>query len=138
MDYLLETSTCSFLMAGAPSVTARFDSLSDLNDSLFTCTIVRGEILFGIQKLPEGCRRQVLENQAINLFKELPCLAISKEAADYYASMKKNAEQQETPLSENDLWIAATAMAFDTILVTADSDFHRIAGFGLQLEDWTN
>ena len=138
MDYLLETSTCSFLMARVPNVTARFDSLSDRNDYLFTCTIVRGEILFGIQRLPIGRRRQVLENQAINLFAALPCLAIPKESADYYAPMKSYAEQQGTPLSENDLWIAATAMALDAILVTADSDFQRIAEFGLKLEDWTN
>ena len=138
MDYLLDTSTCSFLMARVPYVTGHFDSLSDLNDYLFTCTIVRGEILFGIQKLPIGRRRQVLENQAINLFEELPCLAIPKQAADYYAPMKNYAEQQGTPLSENDLWIASTAMAFDAILVTTDSDFQRIAEFGLKLEDWTN
>ena len=49
MDYLLETSTCSFLMAHDPYVTAHFDSLSNLNDYLFTCTIVRGEILYGGQ-----------------------------------------------------------------------------------------
>ncbi len=138
MDYLLETTTCSFLMAHDPYVTARFDSLSDLNDYLFTCAIVKGEILFGIQRLPIGRRRRVLENQAIHLFEELPCLAVPNEAADYYAPMKKYAEQQGTPLSENDLWIAATAMALDAILVTADSDFQRIAGFGLKLEDWTN
>lgn len=138
MDYLLETSTCSFLMARIPHVIAHFESLSDFNNYLFTCPIVRGEILFGIQRLPVGRRRQVLENQAINLFEELPCLAVPKEAADYYAPMKKYAEQRGTPLSENDLWIAATAMAFSAILVTADSDFQRIAEFGLELEDWTN
>jgi len=125
-------------MAHAPYVTSHFDSLSDLNDYLFTCTIVRGEILFGIQRLPIGRRQQILEDQAINLFKELPCLAVPKEAADYYARMKKYAEQHGTPLSENDLWIAATAMALDAILVTADSDFQRIIGFGLRLEDWTS
>ena len=125
-------------MARVPYVTARFDSLSDLNDYLFTCTIVRGEILFGIQKLPIGRRRQVLESQAINLFEELPCLAIPKQAPDYYAPMKNYAEQQGTPLSENDLWIASTAIALEAILVTADSDFQRIAEFGLKLEDWTN
>ena len=82
-------------MAHAPYVTAHFDSLSDLNDYLFTCTIVKGEILFGIQRLPIGRRRHVLENQAINLFEELPCLAVPKEAADYYAPMKNYAEHRE-------------------------------------------
>ena len=125
-------------MAHAPRVIAHFDSLSTPNDYLFTCTIVRGKILFGIQRLPIGHRRQALENQAINLFEGLPCLAVPKEATDYYAPMKKYAEQHGTPLSENDLWIAATAMAFDATLVTSDSDFQRISGFGLQLEDWTN
>ncbi len=123
-------------MAHAPYVTSHFNSLSDLNDYLFTCTIVRGEILFGIQRLPIGRRRQVLENQAINLFEGLPCLGVPKEAADYYASMKKHSEQHGTLLSENDLWIAATAMVLDAILVTADSDFQRIVKFGLRLEDW--
>ena len=138
MDYLLDTSTCSLLMAHDPHVTSHFGFLSDVNDYVFTCTIVRGEILFGIQRLPIGRRRQVLDNQAINLFDGLPCHSVPKEAADYYASMKRHAEQQGTPLSENDLWIVATAKAFNAILVTADSDFQRIIEFGLQVEDWTN
>ena len=96
MDYLLETSTCSFLMACVPYVTAHFDSLSDRNDYLFTCAIVRGEILYGIQRLPIGRRRQVSESQAINLFEELPCLPVPKETADYYAPVKNYAEQQGT------------------------------------------
>ena len=45
MNYLLETSTCSLLMAHAPRVVAHFDSLSDADDYAFTCTIVKGEIL---------------------------------------------------------------------------------------------
>ena len=57
---------------------------------------------------------------------------------DYYARLKRAAEQQGTPLSDNDLWIAATALALDAVLVTSDSDFQRIAGLGLQLEDWAN
>ena len=138
MDYLLETSTCSLLMAHVPGVVAHFDSLSDDDDYVFTCTIVKGEILFGIERLPTGRRRQSLENQSVNLFAALPCLAVPEETADYYAQMKTQAEQQGTPLSDNDLWIAATAITLDAILVTSDLDFQRIARFGLQLEDWTN
>jgi predicted nucleic acid-binding protein len=33
--------------------------------------------------------------------------------------------------------VAVTALALDAILVTADSDFQRIVGLGLRLEDWT-
>ena len=138
MDYLLETSTCSLLMAHAPHVVARLAALSDDDDYVFTCTIVAGEILFGIERLPTGRRRQSLKNQIVNLFAGLPCFAVPEEAADYYAQMKTRAEQQGTPLSDNDLWIAATAMTLNAILVTSDLDFQRIAEFGLQLEDWTS
>ena len=75
-------------------------------------------------------------NQVVNLFAGLPCLAVPEETADYYAQMKRQAEQQGTPLSDNDLWIAATAMTLNAILVTSDLDFQRITGFGLRLEDW--
>jgi predicted nucleic acid-binding protein len=32
------------------------------------------------------------------------------------------------PLDENDLWIAATALAIDATLVTRDTDFRSIEG----------
>ncbi len=138
MEYLLDTSTCSLLIAHVPQVITHLNSLSDVDNYIFTCTIVRGEILFGIQRLPAGRRRQVLENQTTSLFEALPCHPIPKEAADNYATMKSFAEQQGTPLSENDLWIGATAMTFNAVLVTADSDYQRISNFGLQIEDWSN
>ena len=81
-----------------------------ITDYPFTCPIVRGEILFGIELLPAGRRRQSLEDQANNLFSGLIC----------------------------DLWIVATSLALDAILITSDSDFQRVQGlFGFHLEDWT-
>ena len=69
---------------------------------------------------------------------KVPCEAIPREAGNYYAQLKRQSERQETPLEDNDLWIASTALVFDAILVTSDSDFRRLQGlFGLQLEDWT-
>ena len=136
MNYLLETSTCSLLMAHNPRVVAHFDSLSNEEDYVFICTIVRGEILFGIEQMPIGRRRQTVENQAINLFARMPCFAVPESAGDAYAKIKRAAQRQGTPLGENDLWIAATALALDAVLVTSDSDFQRIVGLGLQLEDW--
>jgi predicted nucleic acid-binding protein len=38
-------------------------------------------------------------------------------------------------LDENDLWIAATAVALDAVLVSRDSDFQQIEG--LKVDDWT-
>ena len=134
--YLLETSTCSYLMANHPQVKACLASVQ-VADYPFTCPIVRGEILFGVELLPVGRRRGSLENQAKNLFSGLICAPIPEKAGDFYALMKRQAQQRGTPLDECDLWIAATALAIDAILVTSDSDFQRVQGvLGLRLEDW--
>ena len=133
--YLLETSICSYLMANHPRVKARLAS-AQVADYPFTCPIVRGEILFGVELLPVGRRRQSLKDQANSLFSGLVCDPIPEEAGDHYARIKREAQRQGTPLDECDLWIAATALALDAVLVTSDSDFQRIVGLVLQLEDW--
>jgi tRNA(fMet)-specific endonuclease VapC len=61
---------------------------------------------------------------------------MSKNVEEAYARIKVAAQQQGTTLDECDLWIAATAMALDAILVTSDSDFPRITGLELQIENW--
>ena len=137
IKYLLETSTCSYLMANHVDVKAHLAS-AQVNDYPFTCPIVRGEILYGVERLPFGRRRRILENQVDNLFLGLLCDPIPEETGDFYAKIKREAQKLGTPLDECDLWIASTALVFDAILVTSDSDFHRLQGlFGLQLEDWT-
>ncbi len=135
--YLLDTSICSFLMHGNSKVNGHLDSLTD-SDFHFICTIVKGEILFGIQRLPSGKRKQDLKQRADELFAEVQCDTIPEPVADTYAQLKAAAEQQGTPLGECDLWIAATALPLDAILVASDSDFDRIVGLGLRLEDWKN
>ena len=135
--YLLETSTCSYLMVNHTRVKDRLTS-AQVTGYPFTCPMVRGEILFGVELLPVGRRRQSLESQANNLFSGLICDPIPESAGDFYAKIKRASQELGTPLDECDLWIAATALALDAVLITSDSDFHRVRGlFGLQLEDWT-
>ena len=124
-------------MKDAPAVKERLKSLSE-SDYLFTCPIVKGEILFGIVRLPAGKKQRDLLQKANELFAQIPCDPIPENVADFYAKIKVAAKRQGTPLDECDLWIAATALALDTILVTSDSDYGRIAALGLSLENWVN
>ena len=135
--YLLDTSTCSLLMQDNSRVKGRLDSLTE-SDYHFTCPIVKGEILFGIGRLPSGKRRQDLEQRANELFATVPCDPIPENVADVYAQIKIAGEQRGKSLGECDLWIAATALTLDAILVTSDSDYQRITEIGLRLEDWKN
>ena len=124
-------------MRDIPKVKGRLNSLAE-SDYLFTCPIVKGEILFGILRIPTGKRRRDLEQKANELFAQIPCDPIPENVGDTYAQIKVAAQQQGTSLDECDLWIAATALALDAILVTSDSDYQRITGLGLRLEDWAN
>lgn len=124
-------------MRDIPKVKGRLNSLAE-SDYLFTCPIVKGEILFGVTRLPAGKRRRDLEQKANELFAQIPCDPIPEDVGDTYAQIKVAARQQGTSLDECDLWIAATALALDAILVTSDSDYQRITGLGLRLEDWAD
>ena len=124
-------------MKDIPEVKERLNSLTEL-DYPFTCPIVKGEILFGIARLPVGKRRRDLEQKANELFAAVPCDSIPEDVGDTYAQIKIASQQQGTPLDECDLWIAATALALDAILVTSDSDYQRITEVRLRLEDWRN
>ena len=134
MTYLWDTTMCSALMRRDAKVRARVAALTPA-DRVVVCTITRGEILYGLARLPEGRRRSALEAEAMSLFGQLLCLAVPEAAADQYAAIKRETERQGTPLDENDLWIAATAHALGAVVVTTDSDFQRVSG--LQTEDWT-
>jgi len=60
MVYLLDTNAISGLMKSDPHWEESLRSL-EATDSVITCTIIRGEILFGISRLPPGKRRSELE-----------------------------------------------------------------------------
>jgi predicted nucleic acid-binding protein len=131
--YLLGTSTFSDLMRKHPVAVAHL--ASSINDKVRICPIVRGEILHGLDRLPQGRKRRELAQIATALFTDIPCEALSETVADHYAQLKLAAQKRGRPVDENDLWIAVTALALDAVLVTRDSDYQSISGLGLV--DWS-
>jgi tRNA(fMet)-specific endonuclease VapC len=134
MTYLLDTNAFSNLMREDPKLERRLAGLTE-SDRVVICTIVRGEIQYGIERLASGRKQRQLREKADRLFGVLPCEPIHEAAGDHYANVKRERERQGLPLDENDLWIAATALALAAVLVTHDAGFHRIPG--LHVEDWT-
>jgi predicted nucleic acid-binding protein len=133
MIFLVDTNTFSDLMRKRAKTEARLGSLGPA-DTVTICPIVRGEILYGIRKLSAGHRRDELLRQATPLFDVLPCEAVPEWAAEHYANVKIARERVGLALDENDLWIAATALALGAVLVTRDRDFQRIGG--LIVQNW--
>ncbi len=134
MIFLLDTNAFSDLMRENPRMDEHLSSLA-ADDSVVICTIVRGEILYGIARLPAGKRRLELAEKAANLFAVVPAAAVPENAAEHYASIKVTRQRKGLALDENDLWIAATALAWGATLISRDSDFRGIDG--LTVDDWT-
>jgi predicted nucleic acid-binding protein len=88
-----------------------------------TCPIVRGEVLFGIAR---DCRRA---NGAPSWKRQGASSWLSSAAnRSLYAAVKLARQQRGLSLDENDLWVAATALALGATLVSRDSDFESIDG----------
>ena len=134
MIYFLDTTAVSDLMAGEPRTTARMAAVRS-PDRVVTSPVVRGEILFGIARLPAGKRRTGLENNAARVFSSVPCEPTPVGAADHYAAAKLSCELAGAPLADNDLWIAASALHGGAVVVSRDAHFKRVPG--LAVEDWT-
>ncbi len=130
MTYLLDTNAVSDLMRAAPGIETWIAGLDD-GDRVVTCTIVRGELLFGIGKLPEGRRRAELEETGHQFLASLLCEPVPERAGDFYAVIKRARQQHGLSLDENDLWIAATALSLDATLVSRDGDFAGIDGLAV-------
>ena len=130
MIYLLDTNAISDLMRADGRIEGWIAGLAPV-DRIVTCTIVRGEILFGIARLPKGKRRTELEETSLQFLNAFRCEPIPERAADFYADLKVTRQQQGLTLDENDLWVAATALAIGAGLVTRDGDFAGIAGLSV-------
>ncbi len=134
MTFLLDTNAFSDLMRDHPKVDARLATVP-ATDRTVICSVVRGEIRYGIERLLQSKRRQELEAKAASLFAVIPCESVPEAAGDHYATVKLNRQLMGLALDENDLWIAATALALGATLISRDGDFQQIAG--LAVEDWT-
>jgi predicted nucleic acid-binding protein len=88
VTYLLDTNAISDLMKAAPRIEDWIAGL-DRGDRVVTCTIARGEILFGIARLPAGRRRTELEEAGRQFLAVFRCEPVPERAADFYAAVSR-------------------------------------------------
>lgn len=145
--YLLDTNHCSRILQGDSGVLQAI--LSRRNVGVALSVIVQGELLFMAEN---SDRRAENLDQVQTFLKMFDLYPINAEISQTYAQLKANvlntfgskdkAQRRKTRIQslgfdDNDLWIAATALRYSLILVTADSDFTRIQqACNLQLESW--
>jgi predicted nucleic acid-binding protein len=69
-----------------------------------------------------------LEETGRQFLDSLHCEPIPERAGDFYVAVKLARQQRGLAMDENDLWVAATALALGATLVSRDSDFGGIDG----------
>lgn len=89
--------------------------------ALFTTTVTRGEIFYGIRLLPEGQRRQALWTATQAIFNEDfagQVLSFDNDAANAYAEIAASRKNSGRPISQCDAMIAAMAYSRGASLAT--------------------
>jgi len=129
--YLLDTSICIYVRQKRPDkVLRRFQKLRPGEAALSVITY--GELLYGAAKSQQ--RLAALERLR-ELVHFLPALPLPETAADAYGRIRADLESKGEMIGNNDLWIAAHALAAGLILVTNNErEFRRV--HGLKVRNW--
>ena len=147
MAYLLDTNHCFLLIARDPRLTAA--AVAHAAEQLTTSVIVAGELRYGAA-VSEHSR----ENAAVveDFLGRIDQLLISPATAQHYADLKSRLLAEYGPrerarrrafdlvkigFTDNDLWIAASAIEHHAVLVSDDGDYRRMSSVSdLAVETW--
>lgn len=100
---VLDTNVVSELMNPQGSQTVKSWANTQPRESLFTTTITQAEILYGIAILPEGNRKQRLQNATHTVFDQEflnQILLFDSESAEHFASIAADCRRQGAPISQ--------------------------------------
>ncbi len=129
--YLLDTNICIYIIKKQPSsVLKRFEQLSV--GAVAMSVVTFGELEYGAAKSNNSAKAHGILQELVNY---IPVLPMESAGAQHYANIRAVLEKLGTPIGNNDLWIAAHALALGHTLVSNNTrEFARIEG--LKLENW--
>jgi tRNA(fMet)-specific endonuclease VapC len=127
----LDTNICIYIQRHKPqSVLARFEALRP--GQAVISVITWGELLYGATK----SRQPKTVLKLLEGFASLvPVLPMSPGCGKAYGQIRADLEKTGRPIGNNDLWIAAQALASGLTLVTNNArEFERLPH--LKIENW--
>jgi tRNA(fMet)-specific endonuclease VapC len=131
LRYLLDTNICIYIAKQMPlSVLHKFEELA-IGDAAMSA-ITFGELFYGAQKSQHSKKNTIFLEELAGLIPPLPMPA---DAGKFYGDIRCKLEKQGKLIGNNDLWIAAHALAADLTLVSNNlKEFSRVKH--LKLENW--
>jgi len=131
---VLDTNVLSELMRSQPAAAVFFFFNDTATTEIYTTSVNKAEILYGIAALPDGRRRAALAAAAEAMFTDDfagRVLPFDEDAAVHYAEIVAARRREGRPIEALDAQIAATARVAGAELATRDiGDF---ASCGLTL-----
>ncbi len=94
------------------------------------CSVTWHEILYGIERMPEGRNKERLREYFANIRATMPILPYDERAAAWHA-LERARQKRSAPFVDGQ--IAAIAATNGLTLVTADADFAR---FDVKVVNW--
>ena len=147
--YLLDTNQCSQIINNNPQILYKLTTLNQ-DDILATSVIVCGELMYMAEKSTRKSENLLIVR---SFLENITAISIDRKVFDTYALIKAKIFDKFAPkdkkrrrkyklenigFTENDLWIAATGIAYNASIISSDSDFQRILDVvEFQLESWT-
>ena len=121
---VLDTNVLSEVLRPVPEPAVLAWLTNQPRASLFTTTVTRGEILYGVRLLSDGKRRRGLWDAARKIFDEDfagQVLSFDSDAADMYAEIAASRRTAGKPISQFDAMIVATARSRGASLATRNA-----------------
>lgn len=125
---VLDTNVVSELMKPSPSAAVRDWVLARGGSELCTTSITLAEILYGIERLPSGRRKEILRAAAVDVFHDFEdrVLAFDATSAVHYSSVVDVRVRLGLPINGFDAQIAAICRTHRAALATRNTkDFEH-------------
>lgn len=132
MSHLLDANTCIDHLRHGPSSKVTTKLLSAAAGSIYLCSIVVGELLFGARRSAQTAANLTKVRKFCAYYVSL---SFDDRAAEEYSLIRTHLTSLGQLIGANDLLIAAIAVSNGLTLVTHNtSEFSRVPR--LALEDW--
>ena len=126
-DFLLDTNILIAFFNNDQRVVSNIKNA----DVIYIPSIVVGELYFGAYKSVQVDKNILKIEQILGTMVVRP---VEADTAKIFGEIKSSLKKKGTPIPENDIWIAATAIQNSLPLVTRDKHFDNIES--LQLISW--
>lgn len=129
--FLLDTTTVSDYIRGNKNIINRFRITS--YQQIYISSITKFEIEYGLLKKPK--LKSIASQQLELLYQQVNDLEFNSDSAKVAASIKHHLYSVDTPISIEDIYIAAIALRYNLTVVTSNTK-HFVLIPDLKITDW--